>query len=103
MCVCCQWPAILICHLLQVVDFSDKVNSYVMNAVMFFKSMWPEVKSNAALFVGKYTQRVERRGEAGYTKRDNLLFEPAGFMLGNLPKEKAGLISKEHICEGTYT
>ena len=29
----------------------------------------------------------------------------AGFMLGNLPKEKAGLISKEHICEGmsTYT
>ena len=24
----------------------------------------------------------------------------AGFMLGNLPKDKAGLISKEHICEG---
>ena len=23
-------------------------------------------------------------------------------MLGNLPKEKAGLISKEHICEGTH-
>ena len=37
---------------IQVVDFSDKVNSYVMNAVMFFKSMWPEVKCNAALFVG---------------------------------------------------
>ena len=25
-----------------------------MNAVMFFKSMWPEVKQNAALFVGNY-------------------------------------------------
>lgn len=23
-----------------------------MNAVLFFKSMWPEVKRNAALFVG---------------------------------------------------
>jgi hypothetical protein len=38
---------------LQVTDFTDKVNSYVMNAVMFFKSMWSEVKSNAALFVGE--------------------------------------------------
>ena len=35
-------------------DFTDKVNAYVMNAVMFFKSMWPEVKRNAALFVGEY-------------------------------------------------
>ena len=46
------------CHMLtnyyiQVVDFTDKVNHYVMNAVMFFKSMWPEVKCNAALFVGE--------------------------------------------------
>ena len=37
----------------QVTDFTDKVNSYVMNAVMFFKSMWSEVKCNAALFVGR--------------------------------------------------
>ena len=37
----------------QVQDFTDKVNFYVMNAVTFFKSMWPEVKCNAALFVGK--------------------------------------------------
>lgn len=44
-----------------------------MNAVTFFKSMWPEVKSNAALFVG--------------------------YMLGNLPNEKSGIISKEHVCE----
>ncbi len=40
---------------LQVADFTNKVNSYVMNSVMFFKSMWPEVKCNAALFVGEYT------------------------------------------------
>ena len=26
----------------------------------------------------------------------------AGYMLGNLPIEKSGLISKEHICEGMY-
>ena len=38
---------------MQVQDFTDKVNFYVMNAVTFFKSMWPEVKCNAALFVGK--------------------------------------------------
>ena len=47
-----------------------------MNAVTFFKSMWAEVKCNAALFVG--------------------------YMLGNLPLDKSGLISKEHICEGMY-
>jgi len=42
-----------ICSLfVQVQDFTDKVNFYVMNAVTFFKSMWPEVKCNAALFVG---------------------------------------------------
>lgn len=61
-----------LCKLL-VSDFTDKVNSYVMNSVMFFKSMWPEVKRNAALFVG--------------------------YMLGNLPLAKSGIISKEHVCE----
>ncbi len=39
--------------ILQVRDFTDKVNFYVMNAVTFFKSMWPDMKCNAALFVGK--------------------------------------------------
>lgn len=38
----------------QVNDFTDKVNFYVMNAVTFFKSMWSQVKANAALFVGEY-------------------------------------------------
>ena len=36
-----------------MVDFLDKVNFYIMAAVQFFKSMWPEVRGNAALFVGK--------------------------------------------------
>lgn len=51
---CCAVSA-CVTHTLssQVTDFTDKVNSYVMNAVMFFKSMWSEVKCNAALFVGK--------------------------------------------------
>ena len=39
----------------QVTEFTEKVNSYVMNSVMFYKSMWPEIKCNAALFVGKST------------------------------------------------
>lgn len=41
--------------LLQVTDFTDKVNFYIMNAVTFFKSMWSQVKANAALLVGKNT------------------------------------------------
>ena len=39
------------CH--KVTEFTDKVNFYVMSAVSFFKSMWPDVKSSAALFVGE--------------------------------------------------
>ncbi|CAI8027043.1 Maestro heat-like repeat-containing protein family member 1 [Geodia barretti] len=56
-----------------VTDFTDKVNFYIMNAVTFFKSMWSPVKANAALLVG--------------------------YILGNLPLEKSGMISKEHVCE----
>ena len=37
----------------KVSEFTDKVNFYVMSAVSFFKSMWPKIKSSAALFVGK--------------------------------------------------
>lgn len=53
-------------------DFPEKVNFYVMGCVAFYKSMWPEVKSNAALFTG--------------------------FLLGNLPGERKEVISKEHVC-----
>ncbi|KAL3859489.1 hypothetical protein ACJMK2_009708 [Sinanodonta woodiana] len=53
-------------------DFPEKVNFYIMGCVAFFKSVWPEVKSNAALF--------------------------AGYLLGNLPKERQTGISKEHVC-----
>ncbi|XP_064639982.1 maestro heat-like repeat-containing protein family member 1 isoform X2 [Lineus longissimus] len=53
-------------------DFPDKVNFYVMGSASFFKSLWPEIQSNAAMFVG--------------------------FLLGNLPKDKYGSISKEHVC-----
>ncbi|XP_041376876.1 maestro heat-like repeat-containing protein family member 1 [Gigantopelta aegis] len=53
-------------------DFPEKVNFYVMACVSFFKSSWDEIKSNAAMFLG--------------------------FLLGNLPLEKQGMISKEHVC-----
>ena len=35
-----------------MLDFIDKMNFYLMAAVQFFRSVWPEVRSNAALFVG---------------------------------------------------
>ncbi|KAK6184716.1 hypothetical protein SNE40_007128 [Patella caerulea] len=53
-------------------DFPEKINFYVMGCIAFFKSSWPEIKSNAAMF--------------------------AGFLLGNLPKDKQANISKEHAC-----
>ncbi|XP_034336261.2 maestro heat-like repeat-containing protein family member 1 isoform X2 [Magallana gigas] len=57
---------------LMIDDFPDKVNFYVMGCVSFFKSFWPEIKSNAALFVG--------------------------YLLGNLPEARQNAISKEHVC-----
>jgi hypothetical protein len=64
-----------------------------MNAVTFFKSMWSQVKANAALLVGKniYGNNV--------TIMESL-FVNLGYILGNLPLEKSGMISKEHVCEG---
>ncbi|CAL1544099.1 unnamed protein product [Lymnaea stagnalis] len=53
-------------------DLKEKINFYVMGCVSFFKSPWPEIKSNAAMFIG--------------------------FLLGNLPKEMQSNITKEHIC-----
>uniref|UniRef100_A0A2C9KZ46 Maestro heat-like repeat-containing protein family member 1 n=1 Tax=Biomphalaria glabrata TaxID=6526 RepID=A0A2C9KZ46_BIOGL len=53
-------------------ELSEKINFYVMGCVSFFKSPWPEIKSNAAMFVG--------------------------FLLGNLPKDMQTNITKEHIC-----
>ena len=76
---------------MQVTDFTDKVNFYIMNAVTFFKSMWSQVKANAALLVGKITVCSEHC----YNN-----FICLGYMLGNLPIEKSGIISKEHVCEG---
>ncbi|XP_025115241.1 maestro heat-like repeat-containing protein family member 1 isoform X3 [Pomacea canaliculata] len=53
-------------------DFPEKVNFYVMGCVAFFKSSWPDIRSNAAMFVG--------------------------FLLGNLPKDRQTDITKEHVC-----
>ncbi|XP_052059790.1 maestro heat-like repeat-containing protein family member 1 isoform X2 [Mytilus californianus] len=53
-------------------DFPDKVNFYVMGCISFYKSMWPEIKCNAALFTG--------------------------YLLGNLQHDKQVAISKEHVC-----
>ncbi|XP_059158762.1 maestro heat-like repeat-containing protein family member 1 isoform X2 [Physella acuta] len=57
---------------LVIQDLKEKINFYVMGCVSFFKSTWPEIKSNAAMFIG--------------------------FLLGNLPKDMQSNITKEHIC-----
>jgi len=33
--------------------YGKQVNSYLMEAVNFFKSTWPENRANAAMFLGK--------------------------------------------------
>jgi hypothetical protein len=45
-----------------------------MNSVSNFKSQWAEIRSNAVLF--------------------------AGYLLGNLSKDKQSVLSKEHITNG---
>ncbi|XP_056020899.1 maestro heat-like repeat-containing protein family member 1 isoform X2 [Ostrea edulis] len=57
---------------LMIEEFPDKINFYVMGCVSFFKSLWSEIKSNAALFVG--------------------------YLLGNLHESRQNVISKEHVC-----
>ena len=61
-----------VCVCVQVQDFTDKVNFYVMNSVTFFKSMWPEVRRNASLFVGESLccrEGRRREGEGGKKRR----------------------------------
>ena len=48
-----------------------------MGNVSFFKSSWPDIRGNAAMF--------------------------AGFLLGNLPEASHTLITKEHVCGGKNT
>ncbi|XP_071959367.1 maestro heat-like repeat-containing protein family member 1 [Antedon mediterranea] len=55
-----------------IADFIQKINFFVMGNVSFFRSTWPEIRSNAAIFVG--------------------------FLLGNLPKAQHSLITKDHVC-----
>jgi hypothetical protein len=60
--------------LFKINDFPEKVSFYIMNSVSNFKSQWPEIRSNAVLF--------------------------AGYLLGNLSKDKQSVLSKEHITNG---
>ena len=59
-----------VCVCIQVQDFTDKVNFYVMNSVTFFKSMWPEVRRNASLFVGESLGCREEGREVGRGRRE---------------------------------
>ena len=47
-----------------------------MGNVSFYRSAWPDIRGNAAMFTG--------------------------FLLGNLPKDKHGTITKEHVCGGEF-
>ncbi len=60
--------------LLKISEFPEKISFYIMNCVSNFKSQWVEIRSNAVLF--------------------------AGYLLGNLNKDKQSVLSKEHIANG---
>ena len=62
------------CVFFQIHDFPEKLNFYVMGNVSFYKSSWPEIRSNAAMFTG--------------------------FLLGNIAPQGYTTISKEHVCGG---
>jgi len=53
-------------------DLPERINHYVMGAVLFFKSTSSEMRCNAAIFVG--------------------------FILGNMSPERCVSVSKEHVC-----
>ena len=66
-----------------------------MAAVQFFRSVWPEIRCNAALFVGRINYNVMT------CNNNNNAY--LGYMMGNLPKTKSNIVSKEHVCEGKFT
>ena len=38
----------------QICDFAVKLNNYITSSVVYFKSQWSEIRSNAATLVGKH-------------------------------------------------
>jgi len=38
----------------QIRDFSAKLNNYITSCVLYFKSQWLEIRSNAATLVGQH-------------------------------------------------
>jgi len=55
----CQNACILLMSLLiigvmcQIRDFAAKLNNYITSSVVYFKSQWLEIRSNAATLVGE--------------------------------------------------
>jgi len=39
---------------MQIRDFAVKLNNYIMSSVVYFKSQWSEIRSNAATLVGQH-------------------------------------------------
>ena len=41
----------------QIAEHADKMNSYVMSLISYFRSAWPEIRGAAAMLLGKsFTQ-----------------------------------------------
>ncbi len=70
----------------QIQDFPDKLNFYVTGNVSFFKSSWPEIRGNAAMFAGKL-----------YFAKKNNRADPSG-SLDLLPWQRAG--SRKYFISG---
>jgi hypothetical protein len=65
---------LILLFLIEIEDLPDKINSYIMTNISFFKNASDAVRSNAVLFVGH--------------------------LLGNYPKENQKILSKEYITNG---
>jgi HEAT repeat protein len=55
-----------------ICDFTHKLDNFIVGSVVFFKSQWSEIRSNAASLVG--------------------------FLVGNMTAEQCTKISKQHVC-----
>jgi len=52
--ICCfEVTTVGPCCVCQVRDFAVKLNNYITSSVVYFKSQWSEIRSNAATLVGQ--------------------------------------------------
>ena len=48
------YDCLVVVVFMQIRDFTVKLNNYITSSVVYFKSQWSEIRSNAATLVGQY-------------------------------------------------